>query len=545
VKVKGAALNQGRAAFRRGSWGTAFDALSVADAEHRLAPEDLERLATAAWMNGRDADAERAWLRAHDGHARRGDPARAARCAFWQATCLLFRGDGPPAMGWIARARRLLGDGGADTVERGWLLTVAALPLAFEGDAETSLPQFTEATRVADRYGDEDLSVLANLGLAVAMAGQSRTAEAVSVLDEIMVRLPSGQISPVMVGIAYCQAIDICHRTYELGRAREWTDALSQWCDAQPGLVPYRGNCLVHRCEILQMRGAWRDALEAAESATALLSGPGYWDSLGSAFYQLGEIRRLRGEFGRAEKAYRRASQAGRDPEPGMSLLRLAQGPPMAASAAIRRALSEARDPLVRARILPAHVEIMIATRDLVSARAAATELRRLADARGAPYLGALADDTMGAVLLAEKEPQRALPDLRVAHASWRALDAPYQAARVRERIGLACRALGDHASAALEFEAARKAYRELRAGPDLERLDRLTGGTSPRAAGLTARELEVVTLIAAGKSNRAIADDLTISQKTVARHVSNIFTKLDLSSRAEATAYAYEHGLV
>lgn len=541
----GTAFEEGRAAFHRGSWAAAFDGLSAAHPERDLEPDDLERLAIAAWMTGRDADAETAWLRAHEGHVRRGDPARAARCAFWQATCLLFRGEGPPAMGWIARGRRLLEDGGGDMVERGWLLTTTALPMAFGGNADSALPHFTEAVEIAERFGDKDLGVLANLGLAVAMMLQHRTTEAVSLLDEIMISVPSDQLSPVMVGIAYCQAIDICHRAFELRRAREWTDALSRWCDAQPDLVPYRGNCLVHRCEIFQLRGAWRDALEAAERACEWLSGPAYWDSLGSAFYQLGEIRRLRGEFDQAEEAYRNASQAGRDPEPGMSLLRLAQGPPAAASAAIRRVLGEAQDPMIRSRILPAHVEIMIATRDLDSARASAAELRRIADELGAPYLLALAAEAAGAVLLAEREPHQALPHLRAAHGSWRELDAPYQAARVREMIGRACRALDDHSSAALEFDAAQVAYEGLGAAPDLERLNRLTAGTSPGAAGVTGRELQVLTLVAAGRSNRAIANDLIISEKTVARHISNIFAKLGLSSRAEATAYAYQHGLV
>jgi DNA-binding NarL/FixJ family response regulator len=496
-------------------------------------------------MTGRDADADDAWLRAHEGHLRLGHTARAARCAFWQATCLLFRGEVPPAMGWIARGRRLLEDGEGEVVEHGWLLTLTALPMVFEGDADSALPHLTDAIEIVERFGDADLAVLASLGLGVAMMLQQRRNEAVSLLDEIMVSVQSERISPVMVGIAYCQAIDICQQVFELRRAREWTDALSRWGDSQPDLVPYRGNCLVHRCEIFQLGGAWRDALDAAQRACEWLSGPAYWDSLGSAYYQLGEIRRLRGEFAIAEEAYRKASQAGRDPEPGMSLLRLAQGPPAVAAAAIRRALGEAQHPIVRSKILPAHVEIMIATRDLDAARASVAELRRIADDLGAPYLGGLAAHAAGGVLLAEGDARKALPQLRSAHAAWRDLDAPYQAARVREMIGLACRALDDHASAGLEFEAVRLVYQELGAAPDLARLDRLTAGPQPGAAGLTAREVEVLMLVASGKSNRAIAGHLVISEKTVARHMSNIFTKLRLASRAEATAYAYEHGLV
>ena len=545
MNVTGDPLQEARASLERGSWGSAFDHLSAADRRAGLDPGDLERLATAAYMTGRDADAAEAWLRAHDGHLRLGDTARAARCAFWQATCLLFRGETSPAMGWVARGRRLLEDGEGESVELGWLLALTALPMVFEGDAGSALPHLTDAIEIAQRLGDADLAVLARLGLGVAMKLEKRTNEAVALLDEIMVSVPSEPISPVMVGIAYCQAIDICQQLFELHRAREWTDALSRWCDSQPDLVPYRGNCLVHRCEIFQVGGAWRDALDAAERACEWLSGPTYWDSLGSAFYQLGEIRRLRGEVATAEEAYRNASQAGRDPQPGMALLLLAEGPPAVAAAAIRRALGEARHTISRSKLLPAHVEIMIAIRDLDAARASVAELRRIADDLGAPYLGGLATQAAGAVLLAEGNAQKALPQLREAHASWRDLDAPYLAARVREMIGLACRALDDHASADLEFEAVRLVYQDLGAAPDLARLNRLTAGPPPGACGLTPREVEVLVLVASGMSNRAIAGHLVISEKTVARHISNIFTKLGLASRAEATAYAYQHGLV
>jgi DNA-binding NarL/FixJ family response regulator len=299
----------------------------------------------------------------------------------------------------------------------------------------------------------------------------------------------------------------------------------------------------VHRCEIFQLRGAWTEALESARQACELLAGPPTWDALGSAYYQLAEIQRLRGELEEAEGSYRRASLAGRDPEPGMSLLRLAQGRLDLAVPAIRRALDEAQDPIARSRLLPACVEVLLEADDVGGARAAADELAGIAAQLRAVYLDALAAEASGSVLLAEGDPRAALATLREAQHSWRDLDAPHRAARVRLLIALACRALGDGASAELEFEAARGALRGLGARPDLERLARLVG--SPRQGGLSRRESEVLTLVAAGKTNRAIATELFISEKTVARHISNIFTKLGISSRAQATAYAYRHGIV
>jgi DNA-binding NarL/FixJ family response regulator len=331
---------------------------------------------------------------------------------------------------------------------------------------------------------------------------------------------------------------------FDLRRAREWTGALTRWCDSQPDLVPFRGNCLVHRCEIFQLQGAWIDALDAARRACEWLAGPPTWDALGSAYYQLAEIQRLRGEFAEAEESYRQASLAGRDAEPGMSLLRLAQGRIGLALPGIRRALEETRDPMTRARLLPACVEVMVEAEDVAAARGAADELAGIAAQFDAPYLNALAAHASGAVLLAEGDPRTALTKLRAAQRSWRDLEAPHEAARVRLLIGVACRELGDGANAELEVEAARGVFAELGAAPDLDRIARLAGSSAP-AGPLSRRESEVLTLLAAGKTNRAIAAELVISEKTVARHVSNIFTKLGLSSRAAATAYAYKHGLV
>jgi DNA-binding CsgD family transcriptional regulator len=415
------------------------------------------------------------------------------------------------------------------------------LPRLFEGDAG-SYGSFVEAGEIAERLADADAATFARLCRGSALFLEGRAAEGMGLLDEVMVSVTTDEVSPMLAGIAYCQVIARCRAVFDLRRAREWTQALTRWCDAQPGLVPFRGNCLVHRCEILQEQGAWADALDSARRACEWLAGPPAWDMLGSAHYQLGEIQRLRGELAEAEGSYRRASLAGRDPEPGMSLLRLVQGRVDAAAAAIGRALGEATDPLARSRLLPARVEVALEAGDVKAARAAVGELVAIAAQLDAPYANALAAEACGAVLLAEGDPRAALPTLRTAHRLWRELEAPYRAARTRVLIGSACRDLGDGASAALELEAARRALEDLGARPDLDRVARLTGSSGP--GGLSRRESEVLVLVAAGKTNRAIAAELFISEKTVARHVSNIFAKAGLSSRAEATAFAYRHGL-
>jgi DNA-binding NarL/FixJ family response regulator len=522
-------------------WGDAFADLSAAHREGQLGVEDLERLAVAAYMVGRDDACEEAWTAAHHAWLRRGEAEPAARCAFWQALGLFFRGDLAPAMGWVARGGRLLEESRRDCIEHAWLRMLIALPRLFEGDADVSA-SFVEAGAIAERFADPDASMFARLGRGYSLILRGRVAEGMALLDEVMVSVTADEVAPMLAGIAYCQVIDLCQVVFDLRRAREWTEALTRWCDAQPDMVPFRGDCLVHRCEILQLHGAWTDALESARRACEWLAGPPTWDALGSAHYQLAEIQRLRGELEAAEASYRRASLAGRDPEPGMSLLRLAQGRIDLALPALRRALDEAPDPIARSRLLPACVEILLEDEDVGSARAAADELAGIAAQLDAAYLNALAAEASGAVLLVEGDPRAALTTLRRAHRSWRDLDVPHQAARVRLLIAVACRELGDGASAELEFAAARTALEELGAQPDLERLARLAG--SPRLGGLSPREREVLRLVAAGKTNRAIAAELFISEKTVARHVSNIFTKLGLSSRTAAAAYAYKHGL-
>ena len=508
-----------RSSFERREWRDAFANLSAAYREERLGVEDLERLAVAAYMVGRDEHCEEACLAAHHGWLRRGEAERAARCAFWQALGLFFRGELAPAMGWVARGGRLLENNRDDCVEHAWLQMLKALPLLFKGDADAVYPSFVEAGTIAERFGDADAAMFARLGRGYSLILQERLAEGMALLDEVMVAVTADEVAPMLAGIAYCQAIALCQAVFDVRRAREWTEALTRWCDSQPDLVPFRGNCLVHRCEIFQLQGSWNDALDSARRACEWLAGPPACDALGSAYYQLAEIQRLRGEIAEAEESYRQASLAGRDPEPGMSLLRLAQGRIDLALPAIRRALDEAHDPITRSRLLPACIEAMLEAENVGAARAAADELAGIAAQFDAPYLNALTAHASGAVLLAEGDPRAALTTLRTAQHSWRDLAAPHEAARVRVLIGVACRALGEGASAGLEFDAARSVFEELGAGPDLERLARLAG--SPRTGGpLSRRESEVLMLVAAGKTNRAIAAGLFISEKTVARHI-------------------------
>ena len=539
------ALERARALFAQRSWGEAYKQFATADAGTPLDLDDLERLALAAYLCGLDEQSTLAWTRAHHEAIRADDPQRATRNAVLIGAGLMFRGETAPAMGWFARGARVI-EGSGDCAEHAWLLTWNAFAQLYGGDPAQAQPAFAESVTDGQRFNDSDLVTMSRLGQGMCLVMQGQGPAGMALLDEVMVGVTSGEVSPMYAGIAYCTVIGGCSELFDLRRAREWTAALTRWCDSQPDLVPYRGNCLVHRCELMQLEGAWTDAMEAARQACDLLSGPVTWDTLGSAYYQLGELQRLRGEFTDAEASYRKANEAGRRPEPGLALLRLAQGRIDVATGVLRRALNETQEPPARSRILPAYVDTMIASGDVASARAGADELAQIAQHLDAPYLRAVAASATGAVLLAEGEARSALRTLRVAGSAWRELDAPYETARVQALIGLACEALGDPETSALELDGARKAFEQLGAKPDLERLDVLLRRPhGPAAGGLTAREVQVLRLLAAGKTNRAIAKELGLSEKTVARHVSNTFTKIGVPSRAAATAYAYENHLI
>jgi DNA-binding CsgD family transcriptional regulator len=536
------ALDKGREAFHRRAWTTAYTEFLAADGDRALGPMDLERLAVAAYLIGRDDESADAWSRACRAYTDEGDVSRAALCGFHLGMGFMNQGEMARAGGWFARAERLLDEAGTDCVARGYLLVPDALRSLMAGDAASAYERFSRLTEMADRFDDPDAMALARLGKGQSLIAMGKTADGMALIDEIMVAITAGEVSPVNVGIIYCTAILACQEIFDQRRAQEWTAALTRWCAAQPDLVPYRGQCLVHRAEIMQLHGEWPDALGEATRAVERL---GRRPAAGMAFYAAGDLHRLRGAFGDAEEAYRRAGQLGREPQPGLALLRLAQGRLTDAHATIRRVLGESRDSASRARMLPAYVEIALAAGDVPAARAAAGELSRIAAEFGAPLLRAAAARADGHVLLAEDDPAAALTRLRRAWQLWQEIDAPHEAARARVLIGLACRRLGDRDSAEMELDAARWMFRQLGAEPDLVGVERLLRPAAAAAGRLTVREVEVLRLVAAGKTNRAIAGDLFLSEKTVARHVANIFGKLDVSTRSAATAYAYEHDLV
>jgi ATP/maltotriose-dependent transcriptional regulator MalT len=539
-------LTRGRAAGQRNAWGDAYTALSLADQSSSLAGEDLELLAAAAYLLGHVDECRQALQRAHRAYVAAGDPPRAARCLFWVGFTLLLEGDLAPAAGWVARANRLLDHEQQECAEHGFLLLPGAVQASAAGDYASAEATAARAAEIGARAGDADLLTLGLHFQGRALLHQGRVREGLALLDEAMVAVVAGEVWPPVAGNVYCSMIDACLEISDLRRASEWTTALAAWWLNQPDMVTFTGQCLVHRAELMQLHGAWPEAIEETKRACERLAHAADKYATGAALYRQAEVYRAHGQFAAAEDAYREASRWGREPQPGLALLRLAAGSNGAAEAAIRRAVAETTDRLSRAKLLPAHIEIMLTVGDVPAAREAADELSAIAHDYATPALCAVAGHALGAVLLAEGDARAALGALRGAWEAWQELDAPYEAARVRVLIALGCRALGDEESAALELDAARRIFGKLGATPDLTRIENLNPKYTDGAAhGLTARELQVLRLVATGKTNHAIAADLVLAEKTVDRHVTNIFTKLGVSSRAAATAYAYEHRLL
>ncbi|HEY6064620.1 MAG TPA: protein kinase [Thermoanaerobaculia bacterium] len=476
--ITGQTVDRGRDAFVRHNWSDAWAELSAANQETPLEPEDLDRLATAAYLTGRDADATDLWGRAHQAFLSRNDLPRAARSALWLAFGLIARGESSTSAGWVARAGRVL-EGADDCAEKGFLLGLNAVSVMFGGDPTTALGMFEQAAQIGERFGDPNVVCLARMGQGDCRIRLGQSAEGMKLFDEVMAGVTAGEVSPLLTGLVYCAVISACNATFDLRRAHEWTSALTRWCESQSGLVAYRGVCLVHRAAISQMRGAWPSAVDEARQACERLSEPPGHSSVGYAYYMRGELHRLRGEFAEADEAFRQASRHARKPDPGLAQLRLAQGRVDAAAASIRRVEEEAAEVKGRARILPAYVEILLSVGDVAAARKGAEELSEIAAALDSQLMRGMATEAKGAVLLAAGDPRGALAALKEAAGHFRDLDVPYEAARVHVLAGLACRQLGDEETAKMELEAGLDTFAELGAEPDRLRVAQLLETTA------------------------------------------------------------------
>lgn len=529
-------------AIGRRDWREAYEILRRAPTA-ALATDDVEWLATASYLTGHDDDAVTAFDEAHKRHLSAGATDEAARCAFWTAFCLMMRGQMAHAGGWLSRATELIG--ARDCPAAGYVLIPAVLG-ALDGDEPaTARDLAVRARELGRRFGDPDLTAFGTLGHGQALLALGDEAGGLARLDEVMVMVVADEAGPITAGIVYCAVILECVQRFDLARAAEWTAALDVWCAAQRGLVPYRGQCLVHRSQIEQATGDWRGARSTVGEACHLLAEPPH-PALGLACYQRGELLRLSGDLDEADAAYREASRSGYEPMPGLALLDLARGDAAAAARGIARSLGETPQPFRRPALLAAAAEIRAAADDPDGARDAAAELAALVAGSRSEVLGAMAEQAVGTALLAAGSAREALVHLRAAATVWQRLRMPYEGARAAVLIARACVALGDRTSAEVARDHAREVFGSLGARPDLDRLaaDGGGGGAVP-ASVLSARELEVLALVARGRTNPEIAAALDISRHTVGRHLENTFAKLGVSSRAAATAYAYEHGLI
>jgi len=539
-------LEEARAHFEQRTWEDAFQSFARAERATPLECDDLELLAWSAALTGRDKELLETLERLHHNLIDAGQCLRAARTAFFIALRLFALHNPGQANGWLVRAARLVEREGGDCAEQGYLLLPVVEHHLRAGEDDAACAVAARAAEIGERFEEPDLTAFARQQQGRALMRQGHVDRGVALLDEAMVAVTSGDVSPIIAGLVYCSVIASCQQVYAWDRMREWTKALSAWCQEQAQLVTFTGTCLMHRADVMQLRGAWSEAIEESHRACGRLSPDTDPEALGDAHYQQGEIHRLRGELTEAEDAYRSASQVGREPQPGLALLRLQQGRMEEAIGAIRRVLDTTPAAWRRTGLLPACVEIFVVAGDLDEARAACVELEHLAETFDTEIVRAMAGHARGAVLLAEGDPRAAVTPLRNAFHVWRKVGAPYIAARIRVLVGRACRALGDEDGAVLELSAAQDVFEQLGAAPDVAKLH-----AEPKESahsnehGLSPRELQVLRMVASGKTNKAIAAELCLSERTVDRHVSNIFVKVDVSSRAAATAFAYEHDLV
>ena len=535
------AISNARAAFAAHNWPLAYELLSDANSHTELSAEDLDALADTAWWLGRLDDSVAARERAYESHVKDGARDRAAMAALSVSLALGDRGDEALAAGWRARAYRLAEEE-PDSLTSGYLLGVDSDAAFHAGSLEECLDKAKEAQRIGEIHGDKTLIAFGLHLQGQGLVQQGHIAEGWARLDESMVAVAGRDLKPVWVGLMHCGMLLACEHLADPRRGWQWVETTEKWLADHPGAVLYSGVCRIHKVRFMQLRGIWPDAEAEAWRARDDLTGVHVYTAA-RCYYEIGEIKRLRGDYDEAQELYQKAHQHGWDPQPGLAQLRLAQGRIEAAAAGIRRALDGARDKPAAAALLPHRIEIALATGELDEAASGADRLGEIAEEFHSPGMLACAATARGAVFLARGDARAAVTELRDAIGAWLLLDCPYEVARARVLSAAGLQMLGDEDGATFELEAARKTFEDLGALPDCRRVTQLLRG-DPRPGGLTEREIEVLRLIAAGRSNKEIASELVISERTVARHVSNIFTKVGVPSRAAAASFALKQGL-
>ena len=479
-------LQAGRDALARHAWREAFELLSAADAASPLPPEQLEKLADAAMWSGKLEPCTAAHERAHASYLERGDRRRAGYMAILLAHDHFAKGQGTLGSGWLRRAERLI-DPEPDSLEYGHLLRARGLTAR---DPDEALGHARAAHALAVRLGDRDLAALEIQEQGRLLVAKGEMNEGLALLEEATVIAVSGELGPHATGVIYCNSIDVCRRLADYGRAGEWTDAARQWCDRQ-GILGFPGVCRVYRASILRLRGALADAAHEAANACEELR-PYAVGSTAEAFYELGEVRLRLGDLAAAEEAFRQAHELGREPQPGLALLRLAEGKMEAARTAIRSALADdSRDRLSRAQLLPAQVDIALAAGDTETARAAVDELEAIAATYGTPAMLATALCARGSLQHATRDSEAARRSLRAGCRHWQELDAPYETARARMALAAVHRAEGDLETAALELAAARSTFERLGAVLDAARAAEAQADAAPAPAEATSQRSE------------------------------------------------------